>query len=119
MKYQAESFVETEFLRITSTGELAFEDMFHFLGYVRSECRRTSRTRVLIDCSQMGGDLSEGERFAGGKKVAELFGTSIKAALVMPPAQITKLGELAAVNRGAAFLVTASADEAREWLHSS
>lgn len=116
MKYQAETAVEPEFVRITATGEYAFEDLFPFLTHIRSECNRTERDRVLVDCSQVIGDMAEVERFAGGQKIAELFGRSIKIALIMPPRQVTKLGELAAVNRGADFLVTPDPGEALEWL---
>jgi hypothetical protein len=116
MKYHTQTSVEPEFVRITTTGEYVFEEMFPFLTHIRSECKRTDRNRALVDCSQIIGDLAEVERFAGGQKVAELFGKSIKVALIMPPSQITKLGELAAVNRGAVFLVTHDADEALEWL---
>ncbi len=116
MKYQSTTVVEPEFVRLVAAGEYAFEDLFQFLGHIKAECKRTARDRVLIDCSQISGEMSEGERFAGGKKVAELFGSTIKAALIMPAHLVTKLGELAAVNRGARFFVSPSAHEARSWL---
>lgn len=114
MKYNAVSAVEPEFLRITTTGEYDYEDMFGFISHIAAEAARTSRKRVLIDCSSIEGDMSEVERFKGGQMVAEIFGSRLKAALVMP--YITKLGEIAAVNRGARFLVTTSKNEALDWL---
>ena len=60
--------------------------------------------------------MTEAERFQGGQRIAEVFGDRLQAALVMPVGQVTKLGELTAVNRGAKFLVTESEVEAINWL---
>lgn len=60
--------------------------------------------------------MSEADRFQGGQQVAQIFGSRIKAALIMPVGQVTKLGEMTAVNRGAIFLVTDSREEALTWL---
>ena len=62
------------------------------------------------------GDMSEAERFQGGQRMAEVFGSRLRVALLMPAAQVTKLGELTAVNRGAKLLVTPSETEANAWL---
>ncbi len=108
--------MEPELIRFTSTGKYAFGELFEFLGYVKSEATRSERSRVLIDCRQLVGAMTEAERFQGGQKIAELFGSRLKLALLMPPAGMTKLGELTATNRGARFLVTNSESEALEWL---
>ena len=71
---------------------------------------------MLIDCRQFEGSMTEAERFQGGQRIAEVFGARIKAALLMPVGQVTKLGEMTAVNRGAKFLVTDSESEATDWL---
>ena len=114
MKYHAVADVEPDLLRITTTGEYDFDDMYSFISYIADEADRTSSERVLIDCSGIEGDMTEVERFQGGQMIAEIFGSRLKAALVMP--NITRLGELAAVNRGARFMVTTSKDEALAWL---
>ncbi len=108
--------VEPDMLRVTTTGQYAFAELFDFLGRVKAEAAKAKRNKVLIDCSRLEGGMTEAERFQGGQKIAELFGPNIALALVMPPAQITKLGEIAAVNRGARMLVTDSESEAIEWL---
>ena len=97
-------------------GDYAFEELFEFLAVVKAEAEKAEVFRVLIDSRELSGKMSEAERFAGGKKIAELFGSKIKAALLMPEEGITKLGELVAVNRGARFLVTHSEDEALNFL---
>jgi hypothetical protein len=119
MKYHADTKVEPEFLRITATGEYAVQDLFAFIAFVRHECEKAGKDRVLIDCSALTGQMSEVDRFYGGQKIAEVFGSAIQAALVMPPSNITKLGEMAASNRGARLLVTSSPTEALEWLLNS
>ncbi len=114
MKYNAVSTVEPEYLRITVTGEYAREDMPLFIGHVKSEADKAERDQVLIDCGRIMGEMTDVERFEGGQLIADIFGPELKAALVMPV--VTKFGELVAVNRGARFLATTSADEALDWL---
>lgn len=103
-------------LRITAAGNYASEELFHFLDEVRAEAARAKASRVLIDARALQGEMTEAERFAGGQRIAELFGPKIKVALMMPERNITKLGELAAVNRGAQLVVTHSEEEALDFL---
>ncbi|HQZ97050.1 MAG TPA: hypothetical protein PLP21_12085 [Pyrinomonadaceae bacterium] len=116
MKYKIATTVEPDFVRVTATGEYAFEDLPGFISELRNIALANAQSKLLIDCRQLDIDMTEAERFAGGQRVAEIFRSKIKAALVMPPGQVTKLGELAAVNRGARFLVTTSESEALKWL---
>ena len=116
MSFEVVTTVEPEYVKISVIGEYSFERLFEFIECVRSISQETSRTRVMIDCQRMSGNMTEAERFQGGQKIAEVFGSRIRAALLMPEGQVTKLGELAAVNRGAKFFVTSSADEVMPWL---
>lgn len=100
-------------------GEYSLVNMFDLIDSVKNECDRTNIDRALVDCSAISGSMTEAERFAGGKRVAEVFGQDIMVALVMPKGEVTKLGEITAVNRGAKFLVTESRDEALDWLASN
>ncbi len=109
---------EPQFIRFTTTGNYAFNELFGFLESIKAEAERTATYTVLIDSRRLAGPMTEAERFAGGQKIAELFGSKIKAALIMPEWNITKLGELAAVNRGAKFLVTHSEEEALGFLRN-
>lgn len=118
MDFSVVSTVESGHLRLTVQGTLCPERMFEFIDYVKSASDTARLNRVLIDCSAMNGSLTETDRFQGGIRIAEVWGSAIQAALVMPPGQVTKLGEIAAANRGAIFLVTESMDEAKEWLQS-
>lgn len=116
MKYHIATTVEPDFVRVTTTGEYAFEDLPVFITELKTIAVANARNKVLIDCRTLDIDITEAERFAGGQKIAEVFRSTIKAALVMPEGKVTKLGELAAVNRGARFLVTTSEEEALKWL---
>ena len=108
--------VNEKFLRITTTGKYSFDELFGFIDRVKAEAERSKRKRVLIDSRQLDGKMTEAEKFQGGQRIAEVFGPRIRAAVLMPAENITKLGELAAVNRGAKFLVTDSETEAIDWL---
>ncbi|HTH37570.1 MAG TPA: STAS/SEC14 domain-containing protein [Pyrinomonadaceae bacterium] len=116
MDFSVVSSVEMDHVRLTVQGMLCPERMFEFIDYVKAASDKARLNKVLIDCSAMGGSLTETDRFHGGIRIAEVWGSAIRAALVMPPGQVTKLGEIAAANRGATFLVTESMDEAIEWL---
>ncbi|MBK6751699.1 MAG: hypothetical protein KA956_06875 [Pyrinomonadaceae bacterium] len=115
-KFSEEFVVETGFLRVTTRGEFALDELFGFIGRVKAEAEAADRDRIMIDSSEIEGILTEADRFQGGQKVAEVFAGEMKVVWIMPADQITKLGEMAAVNRGADFLVTASQDEALKWL---
>ena len=108
--------VEPEYLRVSTVGEYAFNELFEFLERVNREAQQVDKNRVLIDSRLLRGQMTESERFRGGQKIAELFGGRIKIALLMPAEGITKLGELTAANRGARFLVSDSEPEALSWL---
>ena len=116
MSFEEIVVVEDEFLRITTIGKYSFDKLFGFIDRVKAEAERAKRNRVLIDSRQLEGKMTEAEKFQGGQRIAEIFGPRIRTALLMPAENITKLGELAAVNRGAKFLVTHSEEEALGWL---
>lgn len=116
MEYQIEITVFPEFVCVSATGKYSFADLPGFIAKLRNITIGNDRDKLLIDCSQLAVEMTETERFAGGRTIAQLFQQDIKAALLMPAGQVTKLGELAALNRGTQLLVTTSETEALEWL---
>lgn len=110
--------VENQTVVLTVTGAYSIEEMLKLVDIVKAECEANEIYLARVDCSEMTGTMTEAERFAGGQRVAEVFGSDIKCVLIMPVGQVTKLGELAAVNRGARFLVTDDREEATQWLTS-
>jgi hypothetical protein len=117
MTYHSSTTIEDDRIRITATGSYSYEQMYQFIEHCRTEADLSGCEKVLIDCVTLQMQISEVERFEGGQMFASLFGSEKKVALVLPVGQVTKMGELAANNRGARLLVTESIDEAIGWLN--
>lgn len=117
MSFEKEVLSESNYIRINVLGEFSVPNIFELVGFVKESCVKLSADSVLVDCSNVSGSLSEADRFAGGKHVAEVLGPDIRSALVLPIGQVTKLGEMTAVNRGAQLFVTDSETEAIDWLN--
>ncbi len=119
MTYKTSTSVSPQFVEIAATGHYSKEKMLEFISLCRSEAEMNGRNKVMIDCSQLGMDITEVDRFEGGKTFAHIFGPDYSVALLLPDGQVTKLGELAATNRGAHIIVTSSREEAIEFLLDS
>ncbi len=117
MNYHSTTTIEDDRVRITTTGSYSYEEMYQFIEHCRTEAEVSGLDKVLIDCEQLQIQITEVERFEGGQMFASVFGSDTKIALVMPAGQVTKMGELAANNRGARLLVTESMNEAIGWLN--
>lgn len=118
MSFDIKVSIEPDFLRITAEGPYSFDDMIRFIDQIKNEAANDGRGRVLVDCRLIVGRMSEADRFQGGEHIARIFGGQVRVALLMPQGQVTKLGELAAVNRGARLRVTENEEEAIEWVLS-
>lgn len=119
MSYQLEFSIVEGRVEVTVTGVFSPTSMFELIDAVKDECDRLISHQALVDCSEISGSMTEADRFAGGTRVAEVFGSDIMVALVMPVGGVTKLGQITAVNRGAKFFVSESRNEALEWLESN
>ena len=116
MSFDVTTDIYPEYLLMTSVGEFSVPDLFEFIEKVNTEALAAGRKLVLVDSRGITGNLSDADRFLGGERSAQVFGSRLKVAVMMPAEQITKMAELAAGNRGAQLLITASEDEARDWL---
>lgn len=116
MGFELTATDRSDHLLLTVSGEYKFERLFGLIEQIKIEADKAGRRKVIVDCRKIEGTMTEADRFQGGQHIAQVLGSRIHAALVMPPGQITKLGEIAAVNRGAVVLVTDSMDEAIAWL---
>ena len=103
-------------LEIKVTGGYGYEPMLRMVDEIHSELTASGNERLLVDCSEMLGQVSETHRFYIASKIAGTFGPLVKIALVMPTGTVTKLGEMVANNRGANFFVTEDPQEAITWL---
>ncbi|MEP6945218.1 MAG: hypothetical protein ABJA02_04820 [Acidobacteriota bacterium] len=116
MPFRTNTIVHRNYTECTAKGKYEFKELFGFIDHVRSEAARLDADRMLVDCSELDGHVAEVDRFEAGQRVAEVFGPSIKVAVVMAPGTVSKLGEIAAVNRGGRMLVTDDSSEAVKWL---
>ena len=116
MSFDVQITVLANHMRVVNTGEFSLPALFEFIGQVKSEAGKAKRNAVLVDSRGIIGNISEVDRFMGGQYSAEVFGKRLKVAILMPVGTVTKMAELAAVNRGARMLVTDSEDEALDWL---
>jgi len=119
MSFQYEVEVADLQINVAVSGTYSPSNMFELIDAVKAECDLRKVDRVMVDCSNILGDITEADRFAGGKRVADVFGPDVFVALVMPPGAVTKLGQIAAANRGAMLFVSDSKDEAIDWLLTS
>ena len=103
-------------IRINVSGDYSFTDLMKQIEVVKMYAVEANRDHIFIDARSMNGRITESEKFFLGTQIAEVYGARIKVVSLMPEGCITKLGEMAAVNRGARFLVTESKTEAMEWL---
>ena len=106
-------------LRVQVSGDYTFEELIRLIEEIKFTADRAQCDHALIDASDVRGRMTESEKFFAGSKIAEVFGSKLKAAVVMPEGYVTKMGEMAAVNRGARLLVTESSAEASTWLLGS
>lgn len=88
------------------------------------ECVAGGRSRMLIDCRALSGELSTTDRYSLGKVVAEenaaamAEGAQIRVAMVGrdPLVDPHRFGEMVAINRGAAVTITYDLESACRWL---
>lgn len=107
---------EPDYLKLTAVGDHSAAEMYAFIDNIKAEAVRNGSSKVLVDSFLYSTLMSEADKFALGSHLAKTFGPRLKVAIMLPAEHISKLGELAAVNRGANLLVTSSEPEAIEWL---
>lgn len=104
------------YLKLTAVGDHSAAEMFAFIDNIKAEAVRNDSKRVLVDSFLYSTLMTEADKFTLGSHLAKTFGPRLKVAIMLPAEHISKLGELAAVNRGANLLVTSSEPDAIAWL---
>src|SRR5688572_11680300 len=105
-----------KYVQIELSGVYTFSDMMEGVEKFRFEADKAGRNQILLDTRSLEGRMTESEKFFCGTRMAEVFGARLKTAVIVAPGTLTKMGEMAGVNRGARLLVTESITEAMEWL---
>jgi len=107
------------YLRTELLGVYTFSELMEQVENFRSAAENAGRNQILIDASSLDGRMTESEKFFVGSRIAEVFGARLKMAVIAPSGHVTKMGEMAAINRGARLFVTECEAEAVEWLDTS
>ena len=108
-----------KFVQIELLGVYTFSELMAQVERFRAEAEKAGRNQILIDARSIEGKMTESEKFFVGTRIAEVFGARLKMAILAPKGHVTKMGEMAAINRGARLFVTESECEAIEWLDTS
>ncbi|HET7451426.1 MAG TPA: hypothetical protein VFL12_01675 [Thermoanaerobaculia bacterium] len=103
-------------LRLSLEGSWNLEEVFAVIDRIRWETELAGIDRAFADMRSVEGPIPALDRFFAGERVASVLGSRVRLAVLSRPELIDKLGENAAVNRGARILVTASEPEALEFL---
>lgn len=104
-------------LQFTCVGERSYDSYVQLIDLIVSESDKDKETKkVLIDLTQLTGDLSIFERHTVGKYLAEKLPREIRIAVVSPRNYLVKMVENTAVNRGAKMFTTSDREEAAAWL---
>jgi len=83
---------------------------------VADHCQTDHLDKVLIDLRKMAGNPTIFDRFQLGIEIARTWGSRIRAAAITSLPVMSRIGENAAVNRGATLLITTTMDAAMKWL---
>ena len=105
-----------KYVQIELSGVYTFSDMMEGVEKFRFEADKAGRNQILLDTRSLEGRMTESEKFFCGTRMAEVFGARLKTAVIVAPGTLTKMGEMAGVNRGARLFVTESITEAIGWL---
>jgi hypothetical protein len=117
MKQTSHITIESFYLRAVFEGEVDLTDSRMTLTEIRDAAHSANLQRVVIDVSNVQGELSTMERFEMGSSIAEVF-AGIRVAIVIPDAlrHPSNFGENVAVNSGAILKLFADLESARCWL---
>jgi hypothetical protein len=116
MSLDIEVEVLPKYVQIEISGVYTFSGMLEGVEKFRFEAEKAGRNQLLIDARSLEGRMTESEKFFVGTRMAEVFGARLKTAVIVAPGTLTKMGEMAGVNRGARLFVTESEPEALDWL---
>lgn len=78
VSFEVKKEVFPEYFIMSATGDYSFETMLNHVAVIKDEADNLGLKRVLIDAGNFTGRMSESERFLGGQKIAEIFGSKIR-----------------------------------------
>lgn len=117
MKLHYQMIEKPDHLLVAVGGKWRLKPILSLIDAIADESQRLSRDRVLVDASDIYGELPTIDRFAAGERIA-LSCMGIRMVALCPAHYITHYGETVARNRGATFYITSERDDALRWLMS-
>ena len=114
-------YIETHqgILRVTATGDLAFESTLRLLKHICDTAAEKQTTKILLNGLAVSGGLSTLERYTLGVEIAPYLARSLKNAkfaLVGKPPAMDGFGVLVGQNRGANAEIFSNEQAALDWL---
>ena len=107
-------------LQFTCVGKRSYDSYVQLIDLVVSELDKDKETKkILVDLTELTGDLSILERHTVGKYLAEKLPREIRIAVVSRRNYLVKMVENTAVNRGVKMFTTSEKEEAANWLERS
>ena len=104
------------YLLVSVRGEWMDNPAMEIIKNIKSEAERAHQSRVLLNLMEMTPPPDMFSRFRAGEYMAQVWGPSLKVAVVWKQEYINQFAENVAVNRGARLRVFAAEDQALQWL---
>jgi hypothetical protein len=116
MRITSESGARDQHLRWFVDGPWNLREIFALIDRIRWDTELAGVDQAFADMRGVHGPAPMLDRFFAGERVAAVLGGRVRLAVLARPEMVSKIGEKAAVSRGARILVTTSEPEALAFL---
>jgi hypothetical protein len=106
----------SRFVRWRVSGQTSLENFVALIDAVAQESQRRGDSKVMVDLRTVDGTLKFTDQLALGEIVAVRLAHLAKLASVVPPAQITRNSERAALRKELQLRVFSNEEDAAAWL---
>lgn len=107
---------ETQYVRVTISGEPEFGELLSMIHLLGVESETWDRPRVLVDLRGVHTPFDHGQQFRIGEEAAASLHHMERIASLVPPERITRVSEKAARRMGTNVRVFAEEAQAIGWL---
>lgn len=116
MDLEIEYRIMPEYLAVIGRGTWTRSNGRKLIEAIREEAEKCQKNKILLDLVEFSPPDQEVTRFYNGVDFATILPPPFKVAIIGKKEMINRLGENAAVNRGAWIKVTSDENTALEWL---
>ncbi len=107
---------EDGYLAFEFEGAYSFEEFMQWAEKVVAETRHRNKSHLLLDISKVVGKIDEYDRYRLGSRIAEVWGSNLKVALVDMEGDDSDFAQAVAQQGGAWFQCFPARTEAVQWL---